>query len=733
MTETTSLDAETAEIHSAHRNLLIQRLRSGVGYAIAGAASLALTELLWGTHLWLALLVPGPLAASLLVVWRAAGSSKQTSTVVALGLCALILICTATSVASVWMTVGSGTQTIWIALMLGSAAFLPWGASVQAVAAAIILLFCAGSAALGEPQGRAFETTALLLVGAVSISIAHETLRNHRFAWHELTTRRRREDALREKQLELEQQRAFLRQVIDINPQLVFAKDRAGRFTLANRAVAELYGTTIEGLVGRTDAEFNPHPEQVEHFIKDDNEVMDSSCEKRIPEEVITDARGRVRWLETVKRPIVGADGKAHQILGVATDITERKRAENLLLEEAEIARILASLGRETIGSLNHPDVLDHLCQVYTRTLACDYIQLWLAEPGRDTYVAKAHYGDGDEEWESLRVLSIPKELIAGVLAAAEVKDIVVIHPANRHALVSPLLDEVNPGAFVIAIILRSEGEILGILACMYRQRTWPLASREHRIAFGIGQLATLALQNARLMKELERANHVKSEFVATMSHELRTPLNVIIGYKDLLLDGAAGPLTPGQQAWLERLGTSAEELHTLVTHTLDLSRLESGDMPVTHEAVRLSDIVQSIDLETRALRTKPEVEFRTAVAADLPLLHTDERKLKIILRNLLVNAFKFTTSGYVEVRARVLGDSVHISVHDTGMGIDRDALPLVFDPFRQASAEIGARFGGAGLGLHIVRRLVDLLHGSVSVESEVGKGTIFHMLLPLR
>ncbi len=731
--EPAAIDADTAEIATARRDLLIERLHSGVACLIVGAAMLALTELLWGTSIWFAVVVPGFLVAGLSVVARTAQSGRQARTVVALGLCALILACTATGAVSLWMKAASGVPAIWSALILGSAGFLPWGGSAQAIAAAIVLLSYAGSTALGGFGSSGFEAVALLLISGVSIAIARDKERTHDLARRELIHRRRREDALRDKQLELERQRAFLRQVIDINPHLVFAKDRRGRFTLTNRAVAALYGTTIEGLLGRSDADFNPHPEQVQHFRSDDLEVMDTLREKRIPEEVITDARGRVRWLETIKRPIVGEDGTANQILGVATDITERKRAENLLLEEAEIARILATLGRETIASLSHADLLDHLCQVYARALACDYTQIWIAQPGNDTYAAIAHFGEADMEWESLRVVSIPKDLIAGVLAAGKDKDVVVIDPANRHDLVSPLLDEISPGAFVIAILLRhSDGEIFGILALVYRQRTWPLAAREQRLAFGIGQLATLALQNARLMKELERANHVKSEFVATMSHELRTPLNVIIGYKDLLLDGAAGPLSPEQQAWLERLGTSADELHTLVTHTLDLSRLESGDMPVTQEPVCLADIVRSIDLETAALRAKPEVEFRTSIAADLPLLHTDERKLKIILRNLVVNAFKFTTHGYVEVRAHVIPDGVHVSVHDTGMGIDRDALPLVFDPFRQANADIGARFGGAGLGLHIVRRLVELLRGTVSVESEAGKGTTFHVQLPL-
>lgn len=155
----------------------------------------------------------------------------------------------------------------------------------------------------------------------------------------------------------LEEQRAFLRQVLDINPSLIFAKDREGRFTLVNRALADAYGTTIEKLIGRTDAEFNPKEEEVAFFRKMDLEVMDTRQERFIPEESLTDASGRERWVQTFKRPIVGPDGHAHQVLGVATDITELKRMREELLErqkqehdkvQAELRKVEGELVRQT-------------------------------------------------------------------------------------------------------------------------------------------------------------------------------------------------------------------------------------------------------------------------------------------------------------------------------------------------------------------------------------------------
>jgi PAS domain S-box-containing protein len=134
----------------------------------------------------------------------------------------------------------------------------------------------------------------------------------------------------------LEEQRAFLRQIIDIDPNFLFVKDRQGRFVLANKALADAYGTTVDGIVGKTDADFNPNLEEVEHFQRDDLEVIDSLQEKLIPEEPITDAAGNVRWLQTSKRPVVDRDGVARRVLGVATDITARKQVEEALKRAQE-------------------------------------------------------------------------------------------------------------------------------------------------------------------------------------------------------------------------------------------------------------------------------------------------------------------------------------------------------------------------------------------------------------
>jgi PAS domain S-box-containing protein len=178
---------------------------------------------------------------------------------------------------------------------------------------------------------------------------------------------------------ELGQQRAFLRQVIDLNPSFVFAKDRNGRFTLVNQAIAEAYGTSVEALLGKTDADFNPNAEEVEGFRRDDLEVLNTLKEKFIPEEVITDAGGQVRWLQTIKRPIVSPDGAANQMLGIATDITARKQAETALERALEQIKISLQEKEVLLKEIHHRvknnmQVITSLLRLQSKTISDEQV-----------------------------------------------------------------------------------------------------------------------------------------------------------------------------------------------------------------------------------------------------------------------------------------------------------------------------------------------------------------------
>jgi len=283
-------------------------------------------------------------------------------------------------------------------------------------------------------------------------------------------------------------------------------------------------------------------------------------------------------------------------------------------------------------------------------------------------------------------------------------------------------------------VALRRGTTLIGIHSACYRGRTEPFSAQQERIARGIAQLASLALENARLVEELNRASRVKSDFLATMSHELRTPLNAIVGYTSLLIDGAYGRMEDEQVQVLRRLDKSACELLELINSTLDVSRLEAGRMPMDIRDVSVSELLHEVDAETRGWREKPGLEFVWDVPARLPRLRTDPLKLKVILKNLIGNAVKFTDHGSVRVGARRVDRGVvEFSVEDTGIGIDPSARSVIFEPFRQGDSSDSRRHGGVGLGLYVVRRLVDTLGGDLALESDLGRGSTFRVSVPTK
>jgi signal transduction histidine kinase len=241
-----------------------------------------------------------------------------------------------------------------------------------------------------------------------------------------------------------------------------------------------------------------------------------------------------------------------------------------------------------------------------------------------------------------------------------------------------------------------------------------------------------MALRTARVVEQLEQANHFKSEFVASMSHELRTPLNVIIGYHDLLLEGAFGAVADEQADVIRRADSSARELLDLINATLDLSRFDAGRMPVHLEKVSIDRLVADVARDIAHVRAKESVQVNLHVDKGLPQLLTDPVKARMVLKNVLHNAVKFTDEGTVSLNAAVRDGGVDFRVVDSGIGIPESALDTIFEPFQQADPSITNRYGGAGLGLYIVRRLLGMLGGTIRVESQVGQGSVFTVRLPL-
>lgn len=246
---------------------------------------------------------------------------------------------------------------------------------------------------------------------------------------------------------------------------------------------------------------------------------------------------------------------------------------------------------------------------------------------------------------------------------------------------------------------------------------------------------AHLAERNERLQwqsNELERANRLKSEFLASMSHELRTPINALIGYTSIMLDRIYGDLTDKQTEGLERMQAAAQHLLALINDILDLARIEAGRMPLNLSKVMLSTIISEINSQVEPMFNAKGLRYSSTIPDKAVELYTDKTKVKQIILNLVSNAIKFTPSGSVTLKASAGADTISIEVIDTGIGIREKDIGKVWDNFRQVDQSMTREFGGTGLGLSIIKRLTQSLGGSVYLKSQYGRGSTFIVNLPI-
>jgi signal transduction histidine kinase/CheY-like chemotaxis protein len=232
---------------------------------------------------------------------------------------------------------------------------------------------------------------------------------------------------------------------------------------------------------------------------------------------------------------------------------------------------------------------------------------------------------------------------------------------------------------------------------------------------------------------DLRRVSDLKTSFLSNLSHEFRTPLNSITSLSQLLLDRSDGDLTPEQEKQVVYIQRSAAELSELVNDLLDIAKVEAGKIDVKPRHFEVHDLFGAMRGMLKPLLTGNSLELVFEADSDLPPLYSDEGKVSQILRNLVSNALKFTRRGYVRITAELEGGLIAFHVADTGIGIAAEDQERIFEEFEQVESELQTRVKGTGLGLPLAKRLTQLLGGTISVESEVGIGSTFHVRLPLR
>lgn len=531
---------------------------------------------------------------------------------------------------------------------------------------------------------------------------------------------------------ELRESEIRFRDVIEANADAIVVVDGEGIVRFANGAATKLFARDVGQLIG---APFG-FP-----VVADETTEID----------VVTPSGSRTAEMRIVTSHWEGRP--AH--IASLRDITERKVAEQnarRLIREQEARsaaeehvrrlRFLLDSTTKLASSLDFDATLDVLAKLCVAELADWALVYCVGHDGRPRRLVVRHR---DESKASL---------------AGEVRDVLGGERKRPHPVLerftgrrSRLIERV--GDEILQSIARDAGELrlahaLGIESLLLvpmiaRERllgTVVLISstRDHgfndadlALAEDIAARAALAIDNARLYGEEQRATKTKIDLLAVVSHDLRTPLTAIIGYADLMAMGIPDKLPDGSQQHLDRIRTSARHLLYLMNELLAFARLDAGHEELHLENVDVRDVVSEVATLMEPLADERRLGFSVESPSSPLRIRTDPDKLRQVLLNVVGNAVKYTPKGEVRVRLTGAPSRAIVRVSDTGIGIQHEHIQRIFDPFWQADPTQRSRNGGTGLGLSIVRRLIDLLGGQARVESDVGRGTTFIVSLPDR
>ncbi len=298
-----------------------------------------------------------------------------------------------------------------------------------------------------------------------------------------------------------------------------------------------------------------------------------------------------------------------------------------------------------------------------------------------------------------------------------------------------------------------TQGRVIGLIVLEKFEPNF-YSEDQASTVFALARQAGIAVENARLYEQTTEANRLKSEFLANMSHELRTPLNAIIGYSELLLSQVYGELNAKQYDRVSRVVSGGKHLLEMINGVLDLSRIEAGQMNLTLAMVSMEEVVYDAMADITPQVEAKNLKLTVNLQPLLPEIQADSQRVRQIITNLMGNAVKFTSEGEIQVDAATAtlqggasiagyaiperlkvrdGNWLVISVKDTGIGIAKEHQGFIFDAFRQVDSSSVRKFEGSGLGLAITQQLVRIHGGFMWVESEVGQGSTFVVLLPIR
>jgi hypothetical protein len=488
------------------------------------------------------------------------------------------------------------------------------------------------------------------------------------------------------------QSKLLLRTIIDNLPDAIYMKDAEGKKLIANKADVENCGVdSEEELLGKDDFELFP-PEMAQHFWEDDLTVLKKGIPVINREERLTNRSGQTKMLLSSKVPLKDADGNIIGLVGVGRDITREKEAE------AESVKLAKAVSQSPVSILitDPKGNIEYVNPKFSEVTGYSFENVI----GKNPRILKSGHHDKLFYREMWKKLEAGKDWSGEILNRKKNGELFW-----ESTTISPILDDKGKTLYYVGI-------------------------KED-----ITEKKKMMEELVRAKEHAEESDQLKSSFLANMSHEIRTPLNSILGFSNFLVSEES--LSEDEKSQYSGIiNKSADSLLQIINDIIDISRLETGQLQLFPGIYELSPVIKS--LHTVFLRKKLEmgkgnIEIEVETKPGVKV-YADENRLIQIFTNLLNNSLKFTEKGSINFGIEDFDDKfVTMFVADTGIGIKKEHQQAVFERFRQGENNKARAKGGNGLGLSIVKNLVELMGGKIWLESEEGKGSVFRFTLPAR
>jgi PAS domain S-box-containing protein len=516
------------------------------------------------------------------------------------------------------------------------------------------------------------------------------------WSFRDITERKNTEEALKESERRL-------RQIIDLVPHFIFAKNAKGIFTLANEAVAGVYGSTVENLLGKSDVDFNSNKKEIEHFIQEDLEVINSGNARYNIEETITDAAGNIRVLSTTKIPYTSPGVDTPGILGVSVDISERKNAEAALIKrdsQLTLAAQMAGLGYWEYDVIN--DLFTFNDQFYA-------IFKTTAENVGGYTMSSARYTE-------LFVYADDKEIVGKGVAEAINSDNASFSLKAEHRIIDAT-GETGYISVHFYIVKDKEGRTIksfGVNQDITERKKVEESLRRSEI--------NLEIKNT----QLEQKNIELEQFAFIASHDLQEPLRTTSSFVKLLQKQYKGKLDPKADKYFTYILEASDRMKVLIKNLLDLSRIGHKK---EQEQVDCNEMLQNVlaDLGKAISEAKADIK-----SEPLPVIYGYATELKQLFQNLITNAIKFRrkeTMPVLNISLQKNDGYWQFEFKDNGIGIEEKHHEKIFAIFQRLHTQ--TEYEGSGIGLSHCKKIVELHKGKIWVESWPGEGSTFYFTLP--